>query len=262
MKTIMNRFALMIAVIFLFSANGSLSASEEDGRIERTIKQSYVFKNYVHGDDIIIHSNDGVVTLTGTVFEESHKILAGEIAAGQPGVIRLDNKLKVKDEIPAVDLDERLMKRVKSTLWFHRNINVIETEVIAKDGAVTLRGETTSTAQKDLTTEYVKDVEGVKSVTNEMVLVLSPTANPGSKTKGQGMDDMTVMIDDVSITSLVKSALMHHRSTSALRINVETKEGIVKLAGKVKNAAEKDLAGKLVNDVHGVKTVVNAITIE
>lgn len=262
MKTITNRLALIVAVIFLFSATGSLFASEEDSRIESAIKESYVFKAYVHGDDIIIESKDGAVTLTGTVFEESHKILAGEIVAGQPGVKRLDNKLKVKGETPDVNSDERLTQRVKSTLWFHRNINVTETEVIAKDGAVTLRGESTSTAQKDLTTEYAKDVEGVKSVTNEMVIVLSATAKPGGTTKGQGIEDMTVSIDDVSITALVKSALSHHRSTSALRLKVETKEGVVKLQGKVKNAAEKDLAGKLVNDVHGVKTVVNEITIE
>jgi hypothetical protein len=41
---------------------------------------------------------------------------------------------------------------------------------------------------------------------------------------------------------------------------VETKEGVVTLAGKAKNAAEKDLATKLVSDVHGVKKVVNNMT--
>jgi len=34
------------------------------------------------------------------------------------------------------------------------------------------------------------------------------------------------------------------------------------LKGKAKNAAEKDLATKLVNDVHGVKSVNNQMTIE
>ncbi len=36
----------------------------------------------------------------------------------------------------------------------------------------------------------------------------------------------------------------------------------VKLGGIAKNAAEKDLATKLVSDVHGVKKVVNNMTIQ
>ena len=58
------------------------------------------------------------------------------------------------------------------------------TEVFAKDEAVTLRGEATNEAQKDLTTEYAKDVEGVKNVKNEMTV---PTAamKPGETTMGE-----------------------------------------------------------------------------
>ncbi|MDP2971226.1 MAG: BON domain-containing protein [Deltaproteobacteria bacterium] len=37
-----------------------------------------MFKTYLKGDDIKIESKDGVVTLTGSVSEESHKSLAQE----------------------------------------------------------------------------------------------------------------------------------------------------------------------------------------
>ena len=118
----------------------------------------------------------------------------------------------------------------------------------------------TSAAQKDLTTEYAKDVEGVKAVKNEMT-VLTAATKPGEKTTGEKVDAMTESIDDASITALVKTTLLYHRSTSALNTTVETKEGVVTLAGKAKNAAEKDLATKLVSDVHGVKKVVNNMTV-
>ncbi|MBU3948564.1 MAG: BON domain-containing protein [Proteobacteria bacterium] len=55
---------------------------------------------------------------------------------------------------------------------FNRNVSAI-TEVSTKDGIVTLQGEATSQAQKDLTTEYAKfvnDVNGVKSVKNQMTI--------------------------------------------------------------------------------------------
>ena len=135
------------------------------------------------------------------------------------------------------------------------------TEVFAKDGIVTLRGEADSQAQKDLTTEYAKDVDGVKDVKNEMT-VSTAAMKPGEKTVGEKMDAMIESIDDSSITAMVKTTLMYHRSTSALKTTVETKEGVVMLTGKATNAAEKDLATKLVSDVNGVKSVNNQMTIE
>jgi osmotically-inducible protein OsmY len=69
-------------------------------------------------------------------------------------------------------------------------------------------------------------------------------------------------IDDASITAQIKMTLLYHRSTSALNTKVETKLGMVTLYGKARNAAEKDLVTKLVNDINGVKSVNNRMTIE
>jgi hyperosmotically inducible protein len=55
---------------------------------------------------------------------------------------------------------------------------------------------------------------------------------------------------------------LSHRSTSAIKTKVETNKGVVTLYGKAKNTAEKDLAGKLANDINGVKSVTNRMTIE
>jgi len=254
MKNPTYRLALIVTVASLLCTSVPAFASETDDRIESSIRNSYVFKTFANGDDVKIKSTDGVVTLTGTVSEERHKLLAGETVASLSDVKSFDNKLAVKSEIPVMNSNAWLINRVKSTLWFHRNVNATETEVLAKDGTVTLRGEATSAAQKDLTTEYAKDVEGVKTVKNEM-LVTTVTKEPGEKTIGQKMDD-------VSITALVKTTLFNHRSTNAINTIVETKEGVVTLKGKAKNGAEKDLAAKLVSDVLGVKKVINEMTVE
>ena len=104
-----------------------------------------------------------------------------------------------------------------------------------------------------MTTEYAKDVEGVKDVKNEMTV---------SKTSKKTYDTAGEKIDDASITAQVKTALLFHRSTSALHTKVETKHGVVTLGGKARNAAEKDLVSKLVTDIKGVKSVNNRMTIE
>jgi len=56
--------------------------------------------------------------------------------------------------------------------------------------------------------------------------------------------------------------LLYHRSTSAINTKVETKLGVVTLYGKADNAAEMNLATKLANDINGVKSVNNRMTIE
>jgi hyperosmotically inducible protein len=261
MKKHMCCLSLGITVASLLLINVNLFASETDDRIESSAKQSYVFKTYLKNDDIKIQSTDGAVTLTGTVSGESHKPLAWETVASLPGVKSVDNKLEVKGDVPAVNTDAWLITKVKSALLFHRSVSATETEVSAKDGTVTLRGKAASTAQKNLATEYARDVEGVKAVKNEMTVSAAAT-KPGTKSVGEKVDAVTESIDDASITALVKTTLLYHRSTSALNTTVETKEGVVKLGGKARSAAEKSLATKLVSDVYGVKRIVNTMTVQ
>ena len=251
MKAIIS-ISIMLVVVAVLSISMPVSAANSDSRIESSAKQSYVFKTYLQGDDINIQSKDGVVTLTGTVLDESHKSLAQETAAGLPGVKSVDNRLEVKGEIPAKSSDAWLTTKVKMTLLFHRSVSAGRTEVDVHDGVVTLRGDTASVAQKELTTEYAKDVEGVKDVINEMIV-----KNNSKTTRTEGRK-----IDDASITALVKMTLLYHRSTSALNTKVETNRGIVKLNGNAKTASEISLATKYASDVNGVRSVNNRMTIE
>ena len=85
---------------------------------------------------------------------------------------------------------------------------------------------------------------------------------PENKTTAQKAETVIEAIDDASITALVKTSLLYHRSTSAVSTKVETKEGVVTLTGKAKTAAGKDLAGKYAGDVDGVKSVYNNMTVE
>ena len=251
MKTIYS-ISLTVVALVLFTISMPLYASRTDDRIESTARKSYVFKTYLQDDDIKIQSLEGAVTLTGSVNENFHKSLAQETVAGLPGVKSVDNRLEVKGTPPTEDSDAWLLDKVKVTLLFHRSVSGLQTEVDVKDGIVTLQGEAASQAQKELTTEYAKDVEGVKDVNNEMTV-----AKTSKKTRTAGQK-----IDDASITAQVKMALLYHRSTSALNTKVATRLGVVTLRGKAENAAEVTLATKLANDVTGVKGVTNRMNIE
>ncbi len=245
--------ALFGATSVLLTAAASVRASDTDERIESSAAKSYVFKTYLMHDSIKTDSKNGMVTLTGTVSEPSHKTLAQDTVADLPGVRSVDNQLKVTGEQPPEHSDGWICTKVKTTLLFHRNVSATGTTVYVKDGIVTLQGVASSLAQKDLTTEYVRDVDNVKEVKNDMTIAKTP-ATPDA-TIGDKMDD-------ASITAQVKSSLMAHRSTSALHTTVSTTDGVVTLTGIAKNSAEKSLVTKLVNDINGVVSVINNMTIE
>lgn len=249
----MYQLALATAAGAMFVTSTPLCASETDDKIESSFEKSYVYKTYLKNDDVNTKAQDGVVTLTGTVSEESHKTLAQETVAGLPGVTRVNNQLVTKADAAAENADMWISRKVKLALLFHRHVNYSKTDVKVKDGIVTLKGEASSTAQKELTAEYAKDIDGVKSVKNEMTVAATP--EPEERTENE-------KIDDASITAQVKTALSTHRSTSAVNTKIQTRNGEVTLTGIAKNSVEKSLVTKLVTDIQGVTSVNNLMTVE
>jgi hyperosmotically inducible protein len=243
---------LAVAAGTILMSNVSVRASDTDSRIESSAASSYVFKTYLKDDSIKTESKGGAVTLTGTVADGSQKSMAENTVASLPGVISVDNELKISGEQPAEHSDSWITMKVKTALLFHRNVSASETSVNTENGIVTLQGVADSMAQKELTTEYVKDVDNVKEVRNEMTIAATPAAPDAT---------MGDKIDDASITAEVKSSLMSHRSTSAAGTSVSTTDGVVTVGGIAANAAEKSLVTKLATDINGVTSVINNMTV-
>jgi osmotically-inducible protein OsmY len=247
--------SLAAAVSTIIFTSTPVRASETDSRIESAAAKSYVFKTYLKNDSIKTEAHDGNVTLTGTVCDASHKSIAGDTVASLPGVASVDNELTVTGKQPAEHSDTWIDMKVKTALLFHRNVSATGTTVYVNDGVVTLQGVASSEAQKELTTEYAKDVDNVKEVKNDMTIA------PVTGTADAPKDTVGDKVDDASITAEVKSALFSHHSTSALHTTVTTTEGVVTVSGVAKNEAEKSLVTKLATDIDGVTGVVNNMTV-
>jgi len=144
--------------------------------------------------------------------------------------------------------DSWITGKVKTALTFHKSVSGLKTEVETSGGVVTLRGEADNQAQKDLATEYASEVEGVKAVSNLMTV--------------RGERTMDARVDDATITTQIKTALLTRRATSALNTTVKSYNGAVTLGGVAKNEAEKELAEMLARGVRGVREVNNLMTIQ
>jgi osmotically-inducible protein OsmY len=246
----LNPHAALLSSVALIMVGLPLQAADQDHRIENSAKSSYNFMTYLKDDNIKVSSSEGVVTLTGTVSMEYHKSLAEETVLGLAGVKNVNNRLTVIGEQPSEHSDGWMTMKVKGVLAFHKNVSASDTEVSTQDGVVTLSGTADNEAQRQLTTEYAKDVDGVKEVRNNMTITKHAHQSLGTK------------VDDSSITAQIKTTLLFHKSTHSMATKVATKDGVVTLHGEAKNGAERDLVTKLAEDIEGVKLVHNRMTVK
>jgi hyperosmotically inducible protein len=240
---IQNLSALLVIIaspIVLFAS------STVDRKIEEAAKASYNYRTVLE-DHVTVKANGGVVTLTGTVQDKDDKNLAADTVGNLPGVVSVNNEIKVEPTYPEKS-DAWMAFKIRGRLLVKGNVSATSTKVTVVDGNVVLTGTANNNAQKELTEVYAKDIDGVKSVKNDIVVTDNPTI--GEK------------IDDASITSQVKYALLTHKSTSALKTKVVTSDGVVIVTGEASSDAEKSLVTKLASDVRGVTSVSNKMTVK
>ena len=239
-KNLSALFVLVACPLALFASHAT------DRKIEEAAKASYNYRTVLE-DHVKVKANDGVVTLTGTVQDKDDRDLAADTVENLPGVVSVNNEIKVEPAYPEKS-DAWMAVKIRSRLLVKGNVSATNTKVEVKDGNVMLTGTADNIAQKELTAIYAQDIDGVKSVKNDIVVTDKPTL--GEK------------IDDASITSQVKYALLTHKSTSAVKTKVVTSDGVVLVTGEAASDAEKSLVTKLAKDVRGVNSVTNKMTVK
>jgi hyperosmotically inducible protein len=75
-------------------------------------------------------------------------------------------------------------------------------------------------------------------------------------------DKAGAAVDDVAITTKVKSAVFAEPGLKTLQIGVDTKEGVVTLSGVVDTPVMKDRAVQIAHQVDGVRSVVDNLAIK
>lgn len=80
---------------------------------------------------------------------------------------------------------------------------------------------------------------------------------------GQGASQRTAgeVVDDATILAQVKAQLAADPELSALKINVDSMQGAVRLKGEVKTVALRRKAESLARGIKGVKSVDNQLVI-
>jgi len=83
----------------------------------------------------------------------------------------------------AID-DAALEAKVKTALSTRKGIKASDIDVEAKNGAVTLKGDVDTQAQADLAVQVADGTEGVRSVTNRLMLRVPAAGSSATAPRG------------------------------------------------------------------------------
>ena len=241
---------LSALLILLASPIVLCALPETDRKIEEAAKASYNYRTVLE-NHVKVKARDGVVTLSGKVHDADEKSLAADTVENLPGVTSVKNNLTIMETYPEHS-DAWMAFKIRSRLLVKGNVSAANTTVSVKDGVVTLGGTADNLAQKELTGVYAQEIDHVKSVNNDIAV----------NAKSEMGETIGEKIDDASITTQVKYALLSHKSTSALKTKVTTADGVITITGEAESDAEKSLVTKLAQDVRGVRSVINNMTIK
>jgi hyperosmotically inducible periplasmic protein len=183
---------LLLPLVVLVAISLGCSGSSPTANLERTagdsirdatttmrIKTTYLFNGHLNPFRINVDTRDGVVNLSGTVPSDVHKDLAGEIAKNADGVKEVNNDLRIADSgATAPDESDRSFEQavrdatitasVKMSLALGRGVRATGVNVDTRGGTVTLTGQVSSEAERQLAAKTAQDVDGVRGVVNQL----------------------------------------------------------------------------------------------
>jgi osmotically-inducible protein OsmY len=155
------------------------------------------------------------------------------------------------------ETDAGITTAVKTKLAADDTVKARNINVDTMNGTVTLTGEVRSMDEEAQALQIARGTDGVTSVVDQITVVPSSSAG---MTLPSGAD-IGAAANDATITATVKSKLMADPDTSALRIDVDTKDRMVTLTGEVKSAAEKSEALQIARETDGVTSVTDRLTV-
>lgn len=141
--------------------------------------------------------------------------------------------------------DYQIQKDVMEELKWQPFLKASEIGVAVKNGIVTLSGQVDSYSKKYAAENAAKKVAGVKAIAEDIQIGVSPAFK---KT-------------DAEIAEAVLNALKWHTGVQEEKIKIKVEDGHVRLDGEVEWDYQRVSAKKAVENLAGVRSVVNLISV-
>ena len=144
------------------------------------------------------------------------------------------------------DLDSGVTSVIEASLEANDKVKARQVEVQTREGVVYLTGVVDTEEARREAGRVAWRTEGVDGVVNDLTV--------GERTVGS-------WIDDVMISSKVKSKLIANSEIKAGNIDVSSSQGVVTLIGRVRTEQVKTDAERIARGTKGVKDVNNELLV-
>jgi osmotically-inducible protein OsmY len=212
-----------------------------DKDLKQHVENALDWEPSVDAKDIGVSADQGVVTLRGTVRSYSEKLVAERVALRVYGVKAVANDLTVHVVSAYQRTDTEIAQAAVSALKWNSVVPGERVTVTVKDGWIAVAGTLDWQYQKDAAVRAVRDLTGVKGVTND--IRVKPTIKTGD------------------VRDKIEAAFKRSAEIDARRVNVTAQDGKVILSGNVHSWAERREAEGAAWAAPGVSQVDDRLTV-
>ena len=142
--------------------------------------------------------------------------------------------------------DEGITSVIEASLEANDTVKARQIEVQTREGIVYLAGVVKTEEARREAARIAWRTEGVRGVSNNLTV--------GERTVGS-------WLDDVMISSKVKSKLLASSDVKASDIDVSSSQGVVTLIGRVSSESIKSEAERIARETEGVESVNNELLV-
>jgi osmotically-inducible protein OsmY len=217
------------------------AAMVPDGTITSRVKAALREDPRVVDTGITATADDGIVKLTGTVYNLAEKRYADKEAEKIDGVRGVINEIAAK---PAYRSDTDIARDIRWRLNNDATIRPHDCDASVINGEATLTGDVSSWAERQEAELVAMEVPGVKKVRDELQI------------------EYPSYRSDDAIQRDVSSALQRDVYVTSLPITATVKDGVVTLEGRVGSAYERERAENDARWVRNVKSVKNNLSVQ
>ena len=217
-----------------------------NGKLYTTVMEKLHFEPRLDSTNITvaIQGNHDIIVLDGKVKSFAEKLTAESVVKTIQGVKAIVNEIRVDPSLHYKKTDSEIatdtINALKSSVW----VPAQKIKALVKDGVVTLSGEVEWQYEKTAAFTAVKNLWGIKSINNEIIVKPS------------------LSINEDKVRQEITKEFERQARFDASRIKIKVQGKKITLEGEVSNFDEMEMAEDAAWSIPGVAEVRNELVVD
>ena len=217
-----------------------------NGKLYTTVMEKLHFEPRLDSTNITvaIQGNHDIIVLDGKVKSFAEKLTAESVVKTIQGVKAIVNEIRVDPSLHYKKTDSEIatdtINALKSSVW----VPAQKIKALVKDGVVTLSGEVEWQYEKTAAFTAVKNLWGIKSINNEIIVKPS------------------LSINEDKVRQEITKEFERQARFDASRIKIKVQGRKITLEGEVSNFDEMEMAEDAAWSIPGVAEVRNELVVD